>query len=155
MLLGAHLMKNKYSSFVLDAQINIVPYVDVFLILTVILITSISPLYHQAEVALPRTTTQKSLSHDGKEMPLIVTLDKKGAFHLRNRYINDGDLNQHKLYIKLKAFHQKNPYQKIMLEADKHCSYDRVMELIHIVNQAGFSHIGLVTHPLQPMNQQV
>jgi biopolymer transport protein TolR len=140
-------MKTRYSSLSLDPQINIVPYLDIFLVLTVILMASISPYYHQVEVELPKISTKEQHAAEVKVMPLIVTLDKKGDYHLRNLYMHEHDLTSRKLLIKLQALHQKNSDQYVILEADKDCSYDHVMRLMSIMHQAGFMKIGLVTDP--------
>ncbi|NBV28704.1 biopolymer transporter ExbD [bacterium] len=140
-------MKTRYSSLSLDPQINIVPYLDIFLVLTVILMASISPYHHQVEVELPKISRQEEYSEKAREMPLIVTLDKKGGYHLRNLYMNEHDLTSRNLLIKLKVLYQKNSAQYVILEADKDCSYDNVMRLMSIMHQAGFMKIGLVTDP--------
>jgi len=140
-------MKTRYSSLSLDPQINIVPYLDIFLVLTVILMASISPYYHQVEVELPKISTKEQHSAEVKEMPLIVTLDKKGGYHLRNLYMNEHDLTSRKLLLKLQVLYQKNSAQYVILEADKDCSYDNVMRVMSIMHKAGFMKIGLVTDP--------
>jgi biopolymer transport protein TolR len=140
-------MTLKHNILALDAQINIVPYLDVFLVLAVILMASVSPLYHQAEVELPKVTTEEKSSCSAKQIPLIITLDKMGSYHLRNRYIHEHDLTPQKLFLKMRAFHQKDIDQKVMLEADKECSYDQVMALIGLLHRAGFVNVALVTQP--------
>ena len=139
-LLGQLLMSR--NTLKLDAQINIVPYLDIFLVLTVIFMASVAPLYHQAEVDLPQIKSAGEITLDQGMLPLIVSLDKEGHYHLRNQYLNEHHLTRQELLCKLQALYLKQQDQKIVLEADKHVVYDQVMQLMHIIHNAGFTRVG-------------
>jgi biopolymer transport protein TolR len=138
--------KNRYS---LDAHINIVPYLDVFLVLCVILMASASSFYYHTEVDLPKIATHEPLQISPHKFPLIVSVFPDGNYSLKNNYVAFESLNSQKLYNKLSAFYQKDKTTKVFLEADKKCSYEQVMLAMSLMNRAGFTKVGLVTDPAE------
>lgn len=129
----------------LDAQIPIVPYVDVFMVLSLILLASVSPLYQHSSVQLPRTGLQAPLTE--QQEYLIVSLTQEGSYGLQNNYTNDNQLPAQILYARLKAFHHQKPDIKIVLQADYRCSYDDVAHLLSLIHRSGFEQVALVAEP--------
>lgn len=129
----------------LDPQIPIVPYVDVFMVLSLILLGSISPLYQQSDVLLPRTELNEALS-DQKEF-LVVALNEQGHYALKNTYTSDEDIAPQILYARLKAFQQQKPGIKVVRQADYRCSYDQVVHLLALIHRSGFEQVSLVAEP--------
>lgn len=129
----------------LDAQIPIVPYVDVFMVLSLILLASVSPLYQQSSVQLPRTGLKAPLSE--QQEYVIVSLSQSGLYGLQNHYTSDQELPAQILYARLKAFQHQKSDIKIVLQADYRCSYDDVAHLLSLIHRSGFEQVALVAEP--------
>lgn len=129
----------------LEAHIPIVPYVDVFMVLSLILLASVSPLYQHSSVQLPKTALQAPLTE--QQEYLIVSLKQSGSYGLQNHYTSDQDLPAQILYGRLKAFHHQKPDMKIVLQADYRCSYDDVAHLLSLIHRSGFEQVALVAEP--------
>ncbi|HEX2592477.1 MAG TPA: protein TolR [Rhizomicrobium sp.] len=123
------------------AEINVTPFVDVMLVLLIVFMVTAPLLTVGVPVDLPKTKAQP-LSQDRE--PLSVTVNGKGIY-LQNQPISE-DL----LVPKLKAIAQNGYDQRIFVRGDRRVDYGRVMEVMGLLNQAGFTHIGLVTDAPKP-----
>ena len=114
----------------LKAEINVVPYIDVMLVLLIIFMI-LSPLLIQGiEVNLPKTdTTKMSVQSE----PLVVSINSNGEY-----FINIGDES---LPINLDA----NPDMEVVFQSDKDASFDYVAKAMASVQSVGISKIGIVT----------
>lgn len=131
----------------LDPHIPIIPYVDVFMVLSLILLASVSPLYQHSTVQLPRTDLQAPLVEQQEYLVVSVTLE--GVYGLQNHYTQDTNLPAQLLYARLKAFYHQKPDIKVVLQADKRCSYEEVAHLLSLIHRAGFEQVSLVAEPGQ------
>jgi len=93
-------------------------------------------------VDLPKTHAQP-LSQDRE--PLSITIKSDGRIFLQNTPIADEELVP-----KLAAIAQNGYDQRIFVRGDKSANYGRVMEVMGMLNAAGFTHIGLVTSVAHP-----
>jgi biopolymer transport protein TolR len=123
------------------AEINVTPFVDVMLVLLIVFMVTAPLLTVGVPVDLPKTKAQP-LSQDRE--PLSVTVKTTGVY-LQNTLIAE-DL----LVPKLRAIAQNGYDQRIFVRGDRRVDYGRVMEVMGLLNQAGFTHIGLVTDVPKP-----
>ena len=119
------------------SEINVTPFVDVMLVLLIVFMVTAPLLTVGVPVDLPQTRA-KSLGEDRE--PLAVTVDKDGQIFLQNSPIGIDDLVP-----KLMAISENGYNQRIFVRGDKAVDYGKVMEVMGLLNAAGFTRIGLVT----------
>ena len=125
----------------LKAEINVVPYIDVMLVLLIIFMI-LSPLLIQGiEVNLPKTdTTKMSIQNE----PLVISIDESG-----NYFINVGEeslaINLDELKRKSKVIYDANPEIEVVFQSDKDASFDFVAKAMASVQSVGITKIGIVT----------
>ncbi len=121
------------------SEINVTPFVDVMLVLLIIFMVT-APLMQQGiDVDLPDTTTQQLRIQDE---PLVLTIDKKGAYHLGRREIAAADLKE-----KLEAIFEGRDSKEIFLRADENVAYGFVVKALAAAREAGATKLGMVTEP--------
>jgi biopolymer transport protein TolR len=129
------------------SEINVTPFVDVMLVLLIVFMVTAPLLTVGVPVDLPQTRA-KSLGEDRE--PLAVSIDNGGKIFLQNTPIGIDDLVP-----KLMAISNNGYNQRIFVRGDKAVDYGKVMEVMGLLNAAGFTRIGLVTDaqkkPLQPV----
>jgi biopolymer transport protein TolR len=125
------------------AEINVTPFVDVMLVLLVIFMITAPLLTVGVPVDLPRTEAKPL---QGQDEPLAVTVDKEGEIWLQETKVDAATLVP-----RLNAIIGNKPETRIFVRGDKTVSYGRVLEVMGILNTAGFSRVGLVTErPKKP-----
>jgi biopolymer transport protein TolR len=119
------------------AEINVTPFVDVMLVLLIVFMVTAPLLTVGVPVDLPKTKAQP-LGQDRE--PLSVSVRKDGNIYLQNTPIEE-----EALVARLEAISKNGYDQRIFVRGDKSVDYGRVMEVMGLLNAAGFTHIGLVT----------
>jgi biopolymer transport protein TolR len=119
------------------AEINVTPFVDVMLVLLIVFMVTAPLLTVGVPVDLPQTRA-RSLGDDRE--PLAVTIDKDGMVFLQNTPIAEDELVP-----KLMAISENGYNQRIFVRGDRTVGYGKVMEVMGLLNAAGFTRIGLVT----------
>ena len=119
------------------SQINVTPMVDVMLVLLVIFMITAPLLTVGVPINLPKTKA-KALPED--QTPLAITINKDEKIFLQETAI---DLEN--LIPRLIAISQNKSDAKVFIRADKALSYGKVVEIMGMVNSAGFTKIALVT----------
>jgi biopolymer transport protein TolR len=119
------------------AEINVTPFVDVMLVLLIVFMVTAPLLTVGVPVDLPQTRA-RALGQDRE--PLAVSVDKDGNIFLQNTPIAADELVP-----KLQAIAENGYEQRIFVRGDQTVDYGRVMQVMGLLNAAGFTHIGLVT----------
>ena len=128
------------------SEINVTPFVDVMLVLLIVFMVTAPLLTVGVPVDLPQTRA-KSLGEDRE--PLAVTIDNKGQIFLQNTPVA-----QEELVPKLMAISNNGYNQRIFVRGDKTVDYGKVMEVMGLLNAAGFTRIGLVTETARQQARQ-
>ena len=119
------------------SQINVVPLVDVMLVLLVIFMVTAPILQQGVSVDLPQA---KAGALSGEEEQLVVAVDKKGGI-----YLNDTAIQLAQLTAKLQAVVQLRPDKQVFLRADRAVPYGEVVRVMAAVRGAGVQNLGMVT----------
>ena len=125
----------------LNAEINVVPYIDVMLVLLIIFMV-LSPLLIQGiEVNLPKTdTTKMSISSE----PLVISIDSKGEY-----FINLGEeqlpISLMELKSKARIIYEANPEIEIVFKSDSKVPFDFVAKGMASIQSLRIQKIGIVT----------
>ncbi|GMQ91411.1 MAG: protein TolR [Gammaproteobacteria bacterium] len=132
--------KNKMMS-----EINVVPYIDVMLVLLIIFMVTTPLLTKGIKVELPKTTNKpvKIPKLDN----FVVTI-KKGNGGTIKLYLDDRPISRRDLGTKLKKVLRIQPKTPILVRGDRRVAYGKVVELMSLLQKAGAPSVGLVTQPV-------
>ena len=119
------------------SQINVTPMVDVMLVLLVIFMITAPLLTVGVPINLPKTKA-KALGED--QTPLAITINKDEKI-----FLQETEIDLENLIPRLIAISQNKSDAKVFIRADKALSYGKVVEIMGMVNSAGFTKIALVT----------
>jgi len=118
------------------AEINVTPFVDVMLVLLIIFMVTAPLLTVGVKVDLPET---KAGAVTGSDEPLAISVDKEGRV-----FVQDTETQLDGLVPKLIAISGNNPDIRIFVRGDAAVNYGRVMEVMGLVNNAGFRKVALI-----------
>ncbi len=126
------------------AEINVVPYIDVMLVLLIVFMVTAPLLRQGVEVDLPQGTTSALETQD--EEPLIVSIKVDGSY-----YIDLGEKEQAEpldvIVDKVAKVLRQKPKTPILVWGDVNVEYGKVVELMAALQGAGAPSVGLVTEP--------
>ncbi len=129
----------------LMGEINVVPYIDVMLVLLIIFMVTAPMLSQGIKVDLPKAGAAP-IDPDKLE-PLLLSVDREGRF-----YLNFGDsraaLSEDRLLEVASAALHREPERPVLVKADKAVAYGRVVEGMVLLQQAGAKKVGFVTEPV-------
>src|SRR5882724_986794 len=128
------------------SEINVTPFVDVRLVLLIVFMVTAPLLTVGVPVDLPQTRA-RLLGQDRE--PIAVSIDGSGKIFLQNTPITAEELVP-----KLTAISENGYNQRIFVRGDKTVDYGKVMEVMGLLNAAGFTRIGLVTDAARLPRQQ-
>lgn len=127
----------------LMAEINVVPYIDVMLVLLIIFMVT-APLFSTGvEVDLPKAAAEPMNEDD--EEPFVITVDVDG-----NYYLNDSEdqiASDSEIETQARAVLQRNPELPFLVRGDGQANYAFVVRAMVLLQRIGVSSIGLVTDP--------
>lgn len=130
----------------LSAEINVVPYIDVMLVLLVIFMVTAPLLTQGVKVELPQANTNPMESN--QEEPLIVSIKADGSL-----YLNLSDKEAKKSIKQIQQAITKvvkaKPSTPVMVWGDAAVPYGEVVAVMAKLQEAGVLHVGLVTEPVQ------
>lgn len=132
----------------LKSDMNVVPYIDVMLVLLIIFMATTPMLTTGVQIELPKEHTQ-TLSQD-KQLPVIISLKADGSLLLSHDSTVDEPMTEEALMDKLSQINaQQNNQLYVMLNADASNSYRTIMHLMARLQAIGIDKIGLLSHPPQ------
>jgi biopolymer transport protein TolR len=131
----------------LKAEINVVPYIDVMLVLLIIFMVTAPLLNLGVDIHLPETNA-KALQVD-KE-PVLVSVDKDGNLYLTISGGQKEPIDAQALVGKVTAFVKEQPQVPVLIGGDERADYGKVLSAMVLLQQAGVSKVGLMTRPPQP-----
>lgn len=118
------------------SEINVTPFVDVMLVLLVIFMITAPLLTVGVQVDLPES---KASTIKGSDEPLAVSVDKEGRV-----FIQDTETPVNAVVAKLRAISGNNSDIRIFVRGDASVNYGRVMEVMGVINAAGFRKVALI-----------
>ena len=121
----------------LMGEINVVPYIDVMLVLLIIFMVTAPMMLQGVDVDLPETTTQPLRVQDE---PLVLTVRKDGKYFLARLEVPPDELQG-----KLEAIFEGRADKEIFLRADKTAEYQLVVRALAAARKAGATKLGMVT----------
>ncbi len=139
------------------AEINVVPYIDVMLVLLIIFMVTAPMLTQGVKVSLPEVSNKQAVTSDN--LPLIVTVDKEGHYYLNAEHEGRVALDLSTIALRVKAFIRiakaEGKAKPVLVKGDKEASYQKIVSLMASLNAIGVKQVGLLTSSptIQPIKQ--
>ena len=130
------------------AEINVVPYIDVTLVLLIIFMITTPLLNLGVEVNLPEANANTVTI---ETEPVIINIDENGQFFLSKGGEFEA-INEEQLAVKLAAFIRANKELPVLIGADRKVDYGRAYEAMVVAQQAGATKVGLISDPVSMEN---
>jgi biopolymer transport protein TolR len=127
------------------SEINVVPYIDVMLVLLVIFMVTAPLITQGVKVELPQADAEV-ISGETSE-PLVITVDQFGDFYLDVGEEKNQPVDAQTLMVRVSAVLKYNPNVPVMVKGDATVNYGRVVEAMVLVQSAGAPGVGLITVP--------
>ncbi len=134
----------------LMGDINVVPYIDVMLVLLVIFMITAPMLSQGVKVDLPQANSQP-IPQDDRE-PLVVSVDAFGAYYFSLGQDPQAALDTDALLTQLDAVLRAQPGLPVYVKGDRNVAYGKVVELMALMQSAGVPSVGLMTETPEESN---
>ena len=121
------------------SEINMVPFIDVMLVLLIIFIITVPVMKHAVNVELPKASNEKEVI---KPETLRLSVQSDGSYWLGEDRIADAQLPA-----RLQAEAARQPQPDLHIRGDKDVRYERVAQAMAAAQQAGLKKIGFITEP--------
>lgn len=130
------------------AEINVVPYIDVMLVLLVIFMITAPMLTQGVTVDLPKAASSESLKSTEHE-PVIVSVNQQGEFFLNIHAQPDSPIAPQALMVRVAAelelAKQNHQSINVLVKGDQGVAYGKVVAAMGLLKQAGAEQVGLLT----------
>ena len=123
------------------SEINVVPYIDVMLVLLVIFMV-VAPITNPSVINLP--SAGRSTQPPTDYIEIVLKPDSSASIGIHGQSASNSKSTED-LANKLRALHKKNPELLVMISADKEIKYDTVVQAINTANKIGIKRVGLAT----------
>ena len=121
------------------SEINMIPFIDVMLVLLIIFTITVPVMKHAVNVELPRAANEKEQL---KPETVLLTVQADGSYVLGEEKIADEQLT-----LRLQAEAAKTPQPDLHLRGDRDVRYERLAQAMAAAQQAGIARIGFITEP--------
>jgi biopolymer transport protein TolR len=127
------------------SEINVVPYIDVMLVLLIIFMVTAPLLQQGVDVDLPNAPANP-LDADSPE-PIVISVDEAGLMYLNIAIDPDSSLAAVTLVNEVKAALARQPERPVLVRGDANGPYQHVVSTLVLLQQADVGSVGLVTDP--------
>ncbi len=141
MITSNNLNKRKKQRYTQMSEINVTPFVDVMLVLLIVFMVTAPLLTVGIKVDLPKV---KATALTDIKDPIEITVKLDGDV-----YIAESKVEVENLIPRLNAITEQNTEARIYIRGDRVVAYGRIMEIMSIVNSAGYIKVALITQNLE------
>jgi biopolymer transport protein TolR len=120
------------------SDINVTPLVDVCLVLLIIFMVVTPLLQKGVNVTVPATSDPEKMTENPKQLDVSIKAD--GNVFLGQNWVPEENLPS-----MLEEIHSNNPERQVVVKGDKRLKYKEVRKVMRLLNEAGFTRVGLVT----------
>ncbi|HWH39389.1 MAG TPA: protein TolR [Usitatibacter sp.] len=126
------------------AEINVVPYIDVMLVLLIIFMVA-APLVNPGQIDLPQAAQRL----DPAVAPLEVRVHENGDLTLvdRNRGPAEEPVDRRRLLEVVRAAQQSHPDQAVVIAGDRNVRYEQVIQVLDLLQRSQVKRVGLLARP--------
>lgn len=125
------------------AEINVVPYIDVMLVLLIIFMISAPLLERGVQVELPKAEAAAVDTRQGP--PLVVTVDGEGNYFITYSEYHGEPVTPERMTALVAAVRQTRPDVQVVVSGDAFAQYGTVVRAMALLQQAGIAQVGLLT----------
>ncbi len=125
------------------SDINVVPYIDVMLVLLIIFMVTAPLITEGVKVDLPQADSQPLQNEP--EMPLVITVDREGNLYLDVGGSGEAPVDAKTLVLRVAAVLRNKEKTPVMVRGDDRVDYGHVVHAMVLAQQAGAKSVGLVT----------
>ncbi len=130
------------------AEINVVPYIDVTLVLLIIFMITTPMLQTGVEVDLPQAESKTVESEgDGNNPPIVISIKEQGQYYIKSDNQDDEPVLPEEINSRVAAILINKPKTQVLINADKGVSYGTVVTVMAALKNAGVPTVGLMTKP--------
>ncbi len=126
------------------SEINVVPYIDVMLVLLIIFMVTAPLLNLGVDIELPKSNA-KALEQ--KVDPVLVSIAQDGTLYLTLGKAERESVDEEVLQTKVAAFVRQNPNVPVLIGGDERVDYGRIYHTMVVLQQAGAPRVGLMSQP--------
>lgn len=131
----------------LVAEMNVVPYIDVMLVLLIIFMVTAPLLTQGIKVDLPKAAAEPLEEELTQEQPLILSIDASGQFFLSIGQDQEAPIEEEMVAERVAIVLRREPKTAVLVKADQQVPYGRVVEGMVLLQQAGAEKVGFITDP--------
>jgi len=124
------------------SEINMIPFIDVMLVLLIIFIITVPVINHAVNVDLPRASNEKLVD---KPQNVRLTVNADGVYFWNGEAVADAVFEQ-----RLQAAAAQQPQPELHIRGDRAVRYERVAQALASAQRSGVQKIGFVTEPQTP-----
>ncbi|MBK1702660.1 protein TolR [Thiococcus pfennigii] len=132
----------------LMAEINVVPYIDVMLVLLVIFMVTAPLITQGVKVDLPEARARIIAGETSR--PALITVDQFGDLYLDAGDRGSEPVDERQLFSRLRAILDERPGTPVMVSGDNQVDYGRVVAAMVVAQAAGAPQVGLITRAPEP-----
>ncbi len=127
------------------AEINVVPFIDVMLVLLVIFMITAPMLTQGVQLDLPQVSSEPIESQEERE-PLIVSVDREGTYYLM---LGDDEMTVglEELGDRVIILLERQPDTQVLVRGDRFVPYGEIVALMSTLQTAGVANVGLISEP--------
>jgi biopolymer transport protein TolR len=130
------------------SEINVVPYIDVMLVLLVIFMITAPLLSQGVKIDLPKAPAQPVERANAE--PLVVSVDAEGRYYIDFGGEEDVPVDAETLLARAAALIRHRPDTQVLVKGDANVGYGKVVTVMALLKSAGATSVGLLTEPPQP-----
>jgi biopolymer transport protein TolR len=129
----------------LMGEINVVPYIDVMLVLLIIFMITAPLLTQGVKVDLPKAAAEPI--EPQRIQPLVLSVDRQGRLYLNVGGNPQSALDEATAAARAAAVLRREPQTQVLVKADNAVAYGRVVQAMAMLQHAGARKIGFITEP--------
>jgi biopolymer transport protein TolR len=131
----------------LIGEINVVPMIDVMLVLLVIFMATAPLLMQGVQVELPQASARPLPPSNQRSPPLILSIDRQGLRYLNTSRDAERPLDEDELRAAVSAALTVDPQRDVLIQGDRHVEYAHVMTAMVLLKDAGAARLGFLAEP--------
>ncbi|MEM0514696.1 protein TolR [Pseudoalteromonas sp. YIC-827] len=130
------------------SEINVVPYIDVMLVLLIIFMATAPLITHGVKVELPKMEQSELVDTKG-EPPIIASIDADGKYYVSANPDPEEALEAAEVVAIIQMQLEKSPKTPVMIKGSGQVSYQEVLRLMDILRKSGVNEVGLMTESFE------
>ena len=139
-------MRRKHGRRKPMGEINVVPYIDVTLVLLIIFMITTPMLQTGVEVDLPQAESAMVEQKEG-EPPIVISIKEQGEYYINTDGQNDERIEPEVINERVAVVLSNKPGTQVLISADKGVDYGTVVTVMAALKNAGVPTVGLMTKP--------